>query len=62
MNLTNYFDSGAAIKIESGNQLVNESGDTMEKVVNSIKRVNDIMAEIAAASAEQASGRTAGMF
>jgi methyl-accepting chemotaxis protein len=28
----------------------------MEKVVTSIKRVNDIMSEIAAASAEQATG------
>ncbi|WP_088330387.1 methyl-accepting chemotaxis protein [Lacimicrobium sp. SS2-24] len=43
-------------KIESGNELVTQSGKTMEEVVTSIKRVNDIMAEIAAASAEQASG------
>ncbi|WP_416307341.1 methyl-accepting chemotaxis protein [Neptunicella sp. SCSIO 80796] len=48
--------SDSVSKIENGNQLVNQSGDTMQKVVNSIKRVNDIMAEIAAASAEQASG------
>jgi methyl-accepting chemotaxis protein len=43
-------------KIENGNELVSKSGKTMEEVVTSIKRVNDIMAEIAAASAEQASG------
>jgi len=43
-------------KIESGNLLVNKSGDTMNEIVNSIKRVNDIMSEIAAASNEQSSG------
>lgn len=48
--------SDSVKKIESGNVLVNQSGDTMEKVVTSIKRVNDIMAEIAAASIEQATG------
>ncbi|WP_420934704.1 methyl-accepting chemotaxis protein [Alteromonas sp. A081] len=48
--------SGSVIKIEGGNKLVNQSGDTMEEVVTSIKRVNDIMSEIAAASSEQASG------
>lgn len=48
--------SDSVNKIESGNSLVNQSGETMDKVVTSIKRVNDIMSEIAAASAEQASG------
>jgi methyl-accepting chemotaxis protein len=48
--------SDSVTKIENGNLLVNQSGETMEKVVTSIKRVNDIMAEIAAASAEQATG------
>jgi methyl-accepting chemotaxis protein len=48
--------SDSVSKIENGNVLVNQSGDTMEKVVTSIKRVNDIMSEIAAASAEQATG------
>jgi methyl-accepting chemotaxis protein len=43
-------------KIESGNALVNKSGDTMQEIVNSIKRVNDIMSEIAAASNEQSVG------
>ncbi|MCW8092988.1 methyl-accepting chemotaxis protein [Alteromonas sp. ASW11-130] len=43
-------------KIESGNTLVTQSGDTMGNIVVSIKRVNDIMSEIAAASAEQANG------
>ncbi|MGZ9898105.1 methyl-accepting chemotaxis protein [Shewanella gaetbuli] len=42
-------------KINNGNELVGKSGDTMKEIVTSIKRVNDIMAEIAAASSEQAS-------
>lgn len=48
--------SDSVSKIASGNQLVVKSGETMAEVVTSIKRVNDIMSEIAAASAEQASG------
>jgi methyl-accepting chemotaxis protein len=43
-------------KIETGNTLVGKSGDTMKEIVGSIKRVNDIIAEIAAASAEQTQG------
>jgi methyl-accepting chemotaxis protein len=43
-------------KIESGNSLVNKSGETMKEIVTSIKRVNDIMSEIAAASNEQSTG------
>ena len=48
--------SDSVSKIASGNQLVVKSGETMAEVVTSIKCVNDIMSEIAAASAEQASG------
>lgn len=48
--------SDSVQKIDSGNQLVGKSGDTMKEIVNAIKRVNDIMAEIAAASAEQSTG------
>lgn len=48
--------SDSVKKIESGNVLVGKSGDTMKNIVGSIKRVNDIMAEIAAASAEQSAG------
>ncbi|MFT4940777.1 MAG: methyl-accepting chemotaxis protein, partial [Paraglaciecola sp.] len=48
--------SDSVQKIDNGNVLVNQSGETMDKVVTSIKRVNDIMSEIAAASAEQATG------
>jgi methyl-accepting chemotaxis protein len=35
---------------------VNESGVTLEGIVTSVKKVSDIIAEIAAASAEQSSG------
>jgi len=48
--------SDSVKKIENGNFLVSKSGDTMKEIVTSIKRVNDIMSEIAAASAEQSTG------
>jgi methyl-accepting chemotaxis protein len=48
--------SDSVNKINNGNELVGKSGNTMKEVVVSIKRVNDIMAEIAAASAEQSAG------
>ncbi|MEM0912594.1 MAG: methyl-accepting chemotaxis protein, partial [Pseudomonadota bacterium] len=48
--------SDSVTKVQSGNELVSKSGETMQEIVVSIQRVNDIMSEIAAASAEQASG------
>ena len=48
--------SDSVKKIENGNALVGKSGDTMKEIVTAIKRVNDIMAEIAAASTEQSAG------
>lgn len=48
--------SDSVKKIENGNSLVGKSGETMKDIVNSIKRVNDIMSEIASASAEQSTG------
>ena len=48
--------SDSVSKVASGNNLVNQSGETMKELVTAIQRVNDIMSEIAAASAEQASG------
>ncbi|WP_084128450.1 methyl-accepting chemotaxis protein [Cellvibrio mixtus] len=48
--------SDSVKKIENGNVLVSKSGDTMKDIVTAIKRVNDIMSEIAAASVEQSSG------
>ena len=43
-------------KVGDGSELVNQSGQTLEEIVNSVKRVTDIIAEISAASQEQASG------
>lgn len=48
--------SDSVKKIDTGNALVGKSGATMKDVVSSIKRVNDIMSEIAAASLEQSQG------
>jgi methyl-accepting chemotaxis protein len=44
-----------ASEVEAGSQLVDEAGKTMEEIVNSVKRVTDIMGEIAAASQKQRS-------
>ena len=43
-------------KVEAGTELVNQSGETLEEIVGSVKRVTDIVAEIAAASQEQSTG------
>ena len=43
-------------KVEQGSRLVNEAGQTMGEIVVSVRRVTDIMGEIAAASQEQTSG------
>jgi methyl-accepting chemotaxis protein len=48
--------SDSVAKIDTGNVLVNQSGETMKNVVTSIKQVNDLMAEIASASAQQSTG------
>jgi methyl-accepting chemotaxis protein len=48
---------GASVeRVEMGTALVDKAGVTMTEVVGSIRRVTDIMAEISAASNEQASG------
>ncbi len=46
----------SAGKVDAGGKLVDEAGKTMGEIVSSVKRVTDIMSEIAAASAEQSSG------
>jgi methyl-accepting chemotaxis protein I, serine sensor receptor len=46
----------SAAKVQTGSQLVDESGQTLDEIVKSIKKVNDIIGQIAAASSEQASG------
>ncbi|GAB3537972.1 methyl-accepting chemotaxis protein [Noviherbaspirillum agri] len=43
-------------KVHVGTDLVNQAGATMQEIVDSVRRVTDIMAEIAAASAEQTAG------
>jgi methyl-accepting chemotaxis protein len=43
-------------KVEDGSQLVSRSGQSLEQIVLSVKKVSDIVAEIAAASQEQSSG------
>ncbi len=43
-------------KVETGTELVNQSGQTLQEIVTSVKRVTDIVAEIAAASREQSTG------
>jgi methyl-accepting chemotaxis protein len=43
-------------KVENGSKLVNEAGSTMEQIVESVRRVTDIMSEITAASQEQTAG------
>jgi methyl-accepting chemotaxis protein len=48
--------SDSVSKVESGSRLVDTAGKTMEEIVQSVKRVTDIMAEISAASQEQRAG------
>src|SRR6186713_2846090 len=43
-------------KVEEGSHLVDESGKTLEEIVGAVKKVTDIVAEIAAASREQSAG------
>ncbi|WP_087686899.1 methyl-accepting chemotaxis protein [Pandoraea sp. PE-S2R-1] len=43
-------------QVNEGAKLVSEAGTTMDEVVQAVKRVTDLMAEIAAASTEQRTG------
>jgi methyl-accepting chemotaxis protein len=43
-------------KVKAGTELVDESGKTLEEIIEGTQKVADIIAEIAAASIEQASG------
>jgi methyl-accepting chemotaxis protein len=47
---------GSVAKIEAGNALVSEAGQTMSEIVTSVQKVTDIMGEIANASREQTQG------
>jgi ABC-type transporter Mla subunit MlaD len=42
--------------VEDGTRLVDDSGQALEKILGSVKKVNDIVSEIAEASREQADG------
>jgi methyl-accepting chemotaxis protein len=48
--------SDSVEKVQDGSRLVENAGKTMSEVVQSVKRVTDIMGEISAASQEQSSG------
>jgi len=43
-------------KVEAGSGLVNRSGETLQGIVGSVKRVTDIVGEMAASAAEQSTG------
>jgi methyl-accepting chemotaxis protein len=43
-------------KVEAGSKQVDQAGATMDEIVQAVKRVTDIMSEIAAASNEQSAG------
>ncbi|GAB6043713.1 methyl-accepting chemotaxis protein [Endothiovibrio diazotrophicus] len=43
-------------RVEEGSHLVENSGKALEEIVQGIKRVSDVVAEISAASAEQSAG------
>jgi methyl-accepting chemotaxis protein len=42
-------------KVEGGTKLVNEAGETMKEIVEAVKRVTDIMAQITTAATDQSS-------
>lgn len=48
--------SASVETVDMGTKLVRETGSTIEEIVNSVKRVTDIMGEISAASDEQSQG------
>lgn len=46
----------SVVKVEEGSTLVNQSGETLEGIMNSITKVSDIIGQIAVASREQSDG------
>jgi methyl-accepting chemotaxis protein len=48
--------SDSVEKVEAGSRLVDQAGTTMDEVVGGVRRVTDLIGEIAAASEEQRSG------
>ncbi len=48
---------GASVeKVDIGNQLVADAGSTMQDIVTQVQRVNDLIAQISSAAAEQTKG------
>lgn len=47
---------GSGRKVEVGRDLVHRSGESLQEIVHAVKRVSDIVGDMAAASREQASG------
>jgi methyl-accepting chemotaxis protein len=43
-------------KVDNGSRLVHEAGESMNEIVSQVRRVNDLISEISAASVEQSSG------
>ena len=43
-------------EVEDGSKLVKQSGQTLQEIVTTVKKVSDIVAEIAASAVEQANG------
>jgi methyl-accepting chemotaxis protein len=48
--------SDSIVQVDEGSTLADQAGNTMSQIVSSVKRVNDIMGEISAASHEQSTG------
>ncbi|WP_317202119.1 methyl-accepting chemotaxis protein, partial [Janthinobacterium sp.] len=48
--------AASVANVDAGSKLVNDAGQTMGDIVDSIRRVTDIMGEISSASVEQTSG------
>jgi methyl-accepting chemotaxis protein len=46
----------SVVKVKEGAKLVNQSGDTLNQITNSIKEVDDIIGDITVASQEQSTG------
>jgi methyl-accepting chemotaxis protein len=47
---------GSVTKVENGTQLVTKSGQTLDQIVLAVKRLTDVVPEIASASSEQTTG------
>jgi len=48
--------SASVARVENGSTLAAEAGNTMNEVVNAVKRVTDVIGEISSASMEQSTG------